>query len=64
MRRHTSCLSLAASLALVPSALLAQAVAPSTPITAQQIVQRYIAARGGLEKLRAIRTLVYRGADS
>ena len=61
MRRHSSCLSLAASLALVPSALLAQAVAPSAPITAQQIVQQYIAARGGLEKLRAIRTLVFRG---
>jgi hypothetical protein len=31
------------------------------PLTAQQIVERYIAARGGLEKIRAIRTLVLRG---
>lgn len=29
--------------------------------TAQEIVRRYIAARGGLEKLRAIRTLVLKG---
>ena len=33
----------------------------ATPPTAEEIVQRYIAARGGLEKLRAIRTLVYKG---
>ena len=31
------------------------------PPTAQEIVQRYVAARGGLEKLRAIRTLVFKG---
>ena len=32
-----------------------------TPPTAQEIVRRYIDARGGLEKLRAIRTLVFKG---
>ncbi len=33
----------------------------TTSITANEIVQRYIAARGGLEKLHAIQTLVLRG---
>jgi hypothetical protein len=36
-------------------------VSAATAPTAQEIVRRYIAARGGLEKLRAIRTLVYEG---
>src|SRR5262249_10307233 len=31
------------------------------PITDQEIVQRYIAARGGLEKIKSIRTLVLKG---
>jgi hypothetical protein len=31
------------------------------PVTARAIVQRYIDARGGMEKMRAIRTLVFRG---
>ena len=42
----------------------AQSAAPSAApdvITASEIVQRYIAARGGIEKLRAIRTLVLTG---
>ena len=38
-----------------------QPVATSAPITAQEIVRRYVAARGGLDKLRAVRTLVLRG---
>jgi hypothetical protein len=50
-----------AGLALAPSVMLSQAVRVPAPITAQEIVQRYIAARGGLEKMRAIRTLVFRG---
>jgi hypothetical protein len=33
----------------------------ASPPTAQEIVRRYIDARGGLEKLRAIRTLVLKG---
>ncbi len=39
----------------------AQAVAASGSITAQEIIQHYIAVRGGLERLRAIRTLLLRG---
>ena len=31
------------------------------PLTADEIVARYVAARGGYEKLKAIRTVVYRG---
>jgi len=61
MRRLCQRLALAASLALAPYDLLAQPMAKPAGITAEQIVQRYIAARGGLEKLRAIRTLVFRG---
>jgi hypothetical protein len=34
--------------------------ASRTP-TAHDIIQRYIAARGGIEKMRAIRTLAFRG---
>ena len=42
--------------------MLAQTQPRSTaPPTAQDIVRRYIDARGGLDKLRAIRTLVYKG---
>ncbi len=44
--------------------LLCGASAPphgESPITAEQIVRRSIEARGGLEKLKSIRTLVYRG---
>jgi hypothetical protein len=65
--RLSSRLAFVTCFALPPVALAAQlaaaqpAAAPA-PITAQQIVQRYIAARGGLDKLRAIRTLVFRGA--
>jgi hypothetical protein len=33
----------------------------AAPPTAQEIVRRYVDARGGLEKLRAIRTLVFKG---
>src|SRR4051812_28777090 len=51
----------AASLVLAPAILIAQPAAKPAPITAQEIVQHYVAARGGLEKLRAIRTLVLRG---
>jgi hypothetical protein len=46
--------------AFTASPALAQSARPPG-ITAQEIVQHYIAARGGLEKLRAIRTLVMRG---
>jgi hypothetical protein len=42
--------------------MLAQTQPRSTaPPAAQDIVRRYIDARGGLDKLRAIRTLVYKG---
>jgi len=40
--------------------VFAQSSSP-TPITAREVVDRYVAARGGLEKIRAIRTLVFRG---
>lgn len=49
------------SLCCSPVVLRAQAADDPPPITAQEIVQRYIAARGGLEQLRAIRTLDMRG---
>jgi hypothetical protein len=52
---------LAVSIALAPAILAAQPAASQSPITAQEIVQHYIAARGGLDRLRAIRTLVFRG---
>jgi len=42
------------------SSVVAQPARPPA-ITPQEIVQHYIDARGGLEKLRAIRTLVFRG---
>lgn len=59
--RLTSCLAVATSLFLAPIILPAQPATTGAPITAQEIVSRYIEARGGLEKLRAIRTLVLRG---
>jgi hypothetical protein len=52
--------ALAALATIAASPAVAQP-ARSPAITAQEIVQRYIAARGGLEKMRAIRTLVFRG---
>lgn len=33
----------------------------SSELTSRQIVTRYIAARGGLEKIKAVRTLILRG---
>ena len=54
-------LALATSLVPAPISLTAQPAAQPAALTAQDIVSRYIAARGGLEKLRAIRTLVFRG---
>jgi hypothetical protein len=59
MRRAHS--ALIAFALLFQSPATAQQPAKTIPITAQQIVQRYLAARGGLEKLRAIRTLAFRG---
>jgi hypothetical protein len=64
--RLLSRLAAATSCVLVPTFAVAQPgvaqpVATSAPITAQEIVQRYVAARGGLDKLRAVRTLVLRG---
>ena len=59
--RHFPHLAIATSLVLAPISLTAQPVAQPAVLTAQDIVSRYIAARGGLEKLRAIRTLVFRG---
>jgi hypothetical protein len=59
--RLFSRLTIATTLVLAPSIVVPQTAAKPAPITAQEIVQRYIAARGGLEKLRAIRTLVLRG---
>jgi len=61
IRRLRSWIALATSLMLAPTMLPAQTASKPAPITATEIVQRYIAARGGLEKLRAIRTLVFRG---
>jgi len=55
-------LAITSSLLLAPNFLPAQSAATPAPLTAQEIVSHYIAARGGLEKLRAIRTLVFRGA--
>ena len=53
---------LAAPLVLGVRPVLAQTSPRSTPSpTAQEIVRRYLEARGGLEKLRAIRTLVFKG---
>ena len=57
LRRHVA---IAAIATVAASPALAQPARPSA-LTAQGIVQRYIDARGGLEKLRAIRTLVFRG---
>jgi hypothetical protein len=65
MRRLQSFVLLAVSVGVAPGAASqpsATYAATAAPITAQEIVQRYIDARGGLEKLRAIRTLVLRGA--
>jgi len=59
--RFLARLALATSLLLVPAVLAAQPAATAAPLTAQEVVSRYIAARGGLEKMRAIRTLVFRG---
>ena len=52
---------LASPLVLGVQPLLAQTARGAAPPTAREIVQRYIAARGGLEKMRAIRTLVFKG---
>jgi hypothetical protein len=60
MRTLTFCALLAALAAFATTPALAQPARPLA-ITAQEIVQRYIAARGGLEKMRAIRTLAFRG---
>ena len=57
LHRHVAATALAT---LLSSPALAQPARPPA-ITAPEIVQRYLAARGGLEKLRAIRTLVMRG---
>ena len=59
--RLSSRLAVVTSFALAPVAITAQPAATAAPITAQEIVQRYIAARGGLDRMRAIRTLVFRG---
>jgi hypothetical protein len=54
--------ALSAALAIsVPAPGAALQTVKANPITPQEIVRRYIAARGGLEKIRAIRTLVFRG---
>ena len=54
--------ALAGALAMsIPYSASAQTPVAANRITAQQIVQRYVDARGGLEKIRAIRTLVFRG---
>jgi hypothetical protein len=49
---------------LLPRTIVAQTTVPAAaPITAREIVQRYIDARGGLDKIRAIRTLVFQGPN-
>ena len=60
MRTLRRCAAIAALASAAASPAVAQPARPSA-ITAPEIVQRYIAARGGLEKLRAIRTLAFRG---
>jgi hypothetical protein len=52
---------LASPLLLGAPPLLAQTPPRGAPPTAQEIVRHYVDARGGLEKLRAIRTLVFKG---
>ena len=52
---------LASPFVLGAPAALAQTSSRDAAPTAQEIVRRYIDARGGLEKLRAIRTLVFKG---
>ena len=52
---------LAAPLVFGGRPVLAQTPSSGAAPTAQEIVRRYIDARGGLEKLRAIRTLVFKG---
>jgi hypothetical protein len=52
---------LAAPLVLGVRPVLAQTPSSGAAPTAQEIVRRYIDARGGLEKLRAIRTLAFKG---
>ena len=54
-------LAVLAMLVIGPRIGHAQTPRVATPPTAQEIVRRYIDARGGLEKLRAIRTLVFKG---
>ncbi|HKP15668.1 MAG TPA: tetratricopeptide repeat protein [Gemmatimonadaceae bacterium] len=54
-------LAIATSLVLAPGISFAQPAVTTKATTAEEIVSRYIAARGGLEKLRLIRTLVFRG---
>src|SRR5258705_13169251 len=60
MRALIHSAALVALATLITSPAVAQAARPAA-ITAPEIVQRYIAARGGLEKMRAIRTLAFRG---
>ena len=52
---------LAAPLVLGVRPVLAQTPRSAAPPSAQEIVRRYVDARGGLEKLRAVRTLVLKG---
>lgn len=58
---HRTLLTVLVAIAWFPPLARAQQPAASPPVTAQEIVQRYINARGGLEKLKAIRTLRLRG---
>jgi hypothetical protein len=58
MRSRIAPLVLACCLGAIPS--LGAQSRPS-PATAREIVRRYVDARGGMEKMRAIRTLVFRG---
>src|SRR4051812_22115845 len=58
--RHLALLSLTLVLSHVLSHDLVAQTTATSPITAQEIVRRYVEARGGLEKIRAIRTLVFK----
>ena len=51
-------------IAIAASALLLHAAAEESPLTADQIVQKHVAALGGIDKLNAIRTLVVTGKAS
>lgn len=55
--RGTAFFALAAVAGHVPAGAAAPASAPAQSLTVEQIVEKHVAARGGLKKIRAIQTL-------